>query len=73
MKAAKGNAIVEKEYAVSNAEHSKFSRPDAVLELRVYFDAEVRENLTARAKGIKVNDLVNKLLKDDIAIIEPAR
>ncbi len=66
---------MKKEYDFSNAERGKFFRPDATLDLPVYLDAEVREYLTARAKakGIEVNDLVNELLKRDIAIIETAR
>ncbi len=66
---------MKKEYDFSNAERGKFFRPDAVLDLPVYLDADVRDYLTARAKakGIEVNDLVNELLKRDIAIIETAR
>ncbi len=66
---------MKKEYDFSNGERGKFFRPDVVLDLPVYLDADVREYLTARAKakGIEVNDLVNELLKRDIAIIETAR
>lgn len=66
---------MKKEYDFSDAERGRFFRPDASLDLPLYLDPEVRAHLTARAKakGIEVNDLVNELLKRDIASIESAR
>lgn len=50
----------------------KFHRPNATLNLPVYLDADVLDYLTAKAKikGVEVNDMVNDLLRKDIALIE---
>lgn len=66
---------MQNEYDFSNAERGKFYRKDAVLELPIYLDPQVREYLAARAKakGIEVNQLVNDLLKRDIDLIEAAK
>lgn len=66
---------MQNEYDFSNAERGKFHRKDAVLQLPIYLDPEVREYLAARAKakGIDVNQLVNELLKHDIELIEAAK
>ena len=58
----------------SKGTRGKFYRKDAVLDLPVYLDPEVRGYLTerAKAKGIEINQLVNELLKRDIALIEAA-
>lgn len=62
------------EYDFSNAERGKFYRKNAVHELPVYLDADVRAYLVecAKAKGIDVSELVNELLKRDIALIQTA-
>jgi len=46
-----------------------------VLDLPVYLDADIRDWLTerAKAKGIEVGQLVNELLKRDIALIEAVK
>jgi len=66
---------MQNEYDFSNAERGKFHRKDAVLELPIYLDPQVREYLAAlaKAKGIEVNQLVNELLKRDIDLIEAAK
>jgi hypothetical protein len=66
---------MQNEYDFSGAERGKFHRVDAVLNLPIYLDPEVREYLTARAKdkGVEVNRLVNDLLKRDIDLIETAK
>ena len=66
---------MQNEYDFSNAERGKFHRKDAVLELPIYLDPEVREYLAAcaRAKGIEINQLVNELLKRDIDLIKAAK
>jgi predicted HicB family RNase H-like nuclease len=66
---------MQNEYDFSNAERGKFHRKDAVLNLPIYLDPEVREYLTARAKdkGVEVNRLVNDLLRRDIDLIETAK
>jgi hypothetical protein len=62
------------EYDFSNAERGRFFRKDAVLVPPVHLDPEVLAFLTARAqaRGIPLSDLVNELLKKDIALIEAA-
>ena len=57
------------EYDFSKAERGKFYRPDATLNLPVYLDDDVRSVLQrqAKEKGIEVNELVNDLLKHEIA------
>jgi len=63
------------EYDFSQAERGKFFRKDAVLDLPVYLDADVRDWLTerAKAKGIDLGRLVNDLLKRDIELIEAVK
>lgn len=57
------------EYDFSKGERGKFYRPDATLNLPVYLDDDVRNVLQrqAKAKGVEVNELVNDMLKHDIA------
>ena len=63
------------EYNFSQAERGKFYRKDAVLDLPVYLDADIRDWLTerAKAKGIDLGRLVNDLLKRDIELIEAVK
>jgi hypothetical protein len=63
---------MKKEYDFSNAERGKFYRPNARLNLPVYLDADVRDYLSgkAKSKGVEVNEIVNDLLRKDIALIE---
>jgi hypothetical protein len=53
----------------------KFAKVDAMLEIPVYLDADVRAYLTTRAKtrGIDIDQLVHELLKNDIELLETAR
>jgi predicted HicB family RNase H-like nuclease len=62
------------EYDFSKGTRGKFYRKDAAIDLPVYLDPDVRRYLTerAKAKGVEVNQLVNELLKRDIALIEAA-
>jgi predicted HicB family RNase H-like nuclease len=57
------------EYDFSKGERGKFYKPDARLNLPVYLDDDVRRILQrqAKEKGIEVNELVNDLLKHEIA------
>ncbi len=57
------------EYDFSKGTHGKFYKPDAALNLPVYLDDDVRSVLQrqAKAKGVEVNELVNDMLKHDIA------
>ena len=63
---------MDKEIDFSKAEHGKFYRPDARLNLPVYLDEEVNDYLSrkAQAKGVDLTELVNDLLKKDIALAE---
>ncbi|MGH8191877.1 MAG: hypothetical protein ACREP2_10570 [Rhodanobacteraceae bacterium] len=63
------------EYDFSHAERGKFYRKHAVHDLPIYLDDEVRSYLAARAKtkGTDLGQLVNELLKRDIALIESAK
>jgi len=63
------------EYDFSQAERGKFYRKDAVLDLPVYLDADIRDWLAerAKAKGIHLGRLVNDLLKRDIDLIEAVK
>ncbi len=57
------------EYDFSKGKRGKFYKPDATLNLPVYLDDDVRSVLQrqAKAKGVEVNELVNDMLKHDIA------
>jgi hypothetical protein len=63
------------EYDFRNAVRGKFFRPDASLRIPVYLEPEVLEFLAAKAeeKGVGLDEIVNELLKRDIATIETAR
>jgi predicted HicB family RNase H-like nuclease len=63
---------MQNEYDFSDAERGKFHRKDAVLQLPIYLDPQVREYLAARAKakGIEIDQLVNEMLRKDIELIE---
>ncbi len=57
------------EYDFSKGQRGKFYQPDAALNLPVYLDDDVRSVLQrqAKAKGVEINELVNDMLKHDIA------
>ena len=63
------------EYDFSNGARGKFFRKNAALHLPVYLEDEVLVYLQerARAKGVELSELVNALLKQDIALIEAAK
>lgn len=62
------------EYDFSNAERGKFFRPNLRLIPPVRLEPEVLEFLasSAQARGTTVNELVNQLLKNDIASMRAA-
>jgi len=66
---------MKREYLFSKGERGKLFRLGAKLNMPVYLDQEVLGYLTERAeaKGVEVGDLVNDLLKKDIALIEALR
>jgi hypothetical protein len=57
------------EYDFSKGERGRFYKPDAHMNLPVYLDDDVRSVLQrqAKEKGVEVNELVNDMLKHDIA------
>ncbi len=63
---------MKQENDFSNAERGKFYRPNARLNLPIYLDDDVRDYLTnkAKSKNVELNDIVNDLLRKDIALIE---
>jgi len=63
---------MKEEYDFSKGERGKFYRPNAELNLPVYLDPDVLDYLSAKAKarGVAVNEMVNDLLRKDIALIE---
>jgi hypothetical protein len=63
---------MKEEYDFSEGARGKFYQPDTQLNLPVYLDADILDYLSikARAKGIEVNEIVNDLLRKDIALIE---
>ena len=63
---------MKEEYDFSKGERGKFYRPDAKLDLPVYLDSDVRDYLEdkAKIKGVEINEIVNDLLRKDIALIE---
>ena len=66
---------MKKEYDLSKATRGKFYRADAALIPPVHLDADVLKYLTAKAaaRGTSLSDLVNELLKKDIALMEAVR
>ena len=62
------------EYDFSNAERGKFFRPNLRLIPPVRLEPEVLDFLasSAQARGTTVNELVNQLLKNDIASMRAA-
>ncbi len=63
------------EYDFSKGVRGKFYNPDAHLNLPVYLDAEVFAYLRKQAglKGMEINQLVNDILRKDIALIESVK
>lgn len=63
---------MREEYDFSKGERGKFYNPDATMNLPVYLEAEVLDYFAAKAKskGVELNQMVNELLKKDIALIE---
>jgi predicted HicB family RNase H-like nuclease len=62
------------EYDFSNAERGKFYKPNLRLIPPVRLEPDVLDFLasSAKARGTTVNELVNQLLKNDIALIRAA-
>lgn len=60
------------EYDFSKAERGKFYRRNSQFNIPVYLDEEILAYFTQRAeeKGVNLNDLINELLRQGIALIE---
>ncbi|MDN5752835.1 MAG: BrnA antitoxin family protein [Nitrosospira sp.] len=63
---------MKEEYDFSKGTRGKFYQSEAQLNLPMYLDADILDYLSikAKAKGVAVNEIVNDLLRKDIALIE---
>jgi len=63
---------MKREYGFSNAMRGKFYRKGAELRLPIYLDSAMRKRLEhiAKKRGKPVGDLVNQLLKKQLAVVE---
>ncbi|MGH9341233.1 MAG: hypothetical protein ACRD1R_16955 [Acidobacteriota bacterium] len=63
---------MKKEYDFSKAVKGKFYRKEAQLNLPIYLDSELQEQLEyiARKKGKDIGDLVNEMIRKEIEFIE---
>ena len=63
---------MRQEYDFSKGERGKFYHEDVKLNLPVYLEQDVRRYLDecAESKGMEVSQLVNEVLRRDIALIE---
>jgi len=66
---------MKREHDFSQTERGKFFRPGATLHLPVYLGDDVFGCLGERAqsKGVEVAELVNEILRKDIALVESLR
>ena len=60
------------EYDISNAERGRFYHSDAQLNIPVYLDQDVESWFAEKAKikGVKLQSLINELLRKDISLIQ---
>jgi len=60
------------EYDFSQGERGKFYRPDAEFVTPIYLEQDVIGYLSERAeaKGVEVEQLINDMLRRDIALVE---
>ncbi len=60
------------EYDFSNAELGRFYHSDAQLNIPVYLDQDVESWFAEKAKikGVKLQSLINELLRKDISLIQ---
>jgi cytidylate kinase len=66
---------MKREYDFSHAVRGKFYRKGAELRLPIYLDSAMRRRLEriAKTKGKPVGDLVNQLLKKNLAVMKTRR
>jgi hypothetical protein len=65
----------QSEFAFANGERNRFYRPEATHEFPVYLEPDVCESLNRLAleQGMDIQDLVNKWLRMNIAMVESTR
>ena len=63
---------MKRAYDFSKAVRGKFYRKSAELRLPIYLDAKLQRKLEilAQKKGRDVSDVVNRLLKKDVDVLE---
>jgi cytidylate kinase len=63
---------MKREYDFSKGVRGKFYRKGAELRLPIYLDAKLQRKLErlAREKGKDVGEMVNQLLRKDVAFLE---
>lgn len=66
---------MKNEYDFSAGKRGKFYRPSTQLNLPVYLDADILNDLSqkAKAKGVEVNEMVNDLLRKKIDLIDGSK
>ena len=66
---------MESAFDVGHAEPDRFYRPEATHEFPVYLEPDVCESLSRLAleQGMDIQDLVNKWLRMNIAMVESTR
>ncbi len=60
------------EYDFSNAERGRFYHSDAQLNILIHLDQDVESWFSEKAKikGVKLQSLINELLRKDISLIQ---
>jgi len=63
------------EYDFSQGERGKFYNPDAEFVIPIYLEQDVIGYLSERAeaKGVEVEQLINDMLRRDIALVESVK
>jgi cytidylate kinase len=63
---------MKREYDFSKAVRGKFYRKGADLRLPIYLDSQLQSKLErlARKKGKDVGEMINRLLKRDVDVLE---
>jgi len=63
---------MKKEYDFSTAERGRFFYSEATLNIPVYLDQDIESWFAEKVKsrGVKLQDLVNTMLRKDISLIQ---
>jgi cytidylate kinase len=63
---------MKREYDFSKAERGKFYHKGAELQLPIYLDAKLQQQLKriAQKKGKEISDVVNQLVKKEVELLE---